>query len=48
MTLFKSLWNKDKCREPELAAHTFIGTEKKDVKTYLGKYQEPPAEVEIV
>jgi len=30
MTLFEQLWNKDKCREPELAAHTFVGTVKKD------------------
>lgn len=38
MALFKELWNKDKCREPELAAHTFVGTAKKDVRTHTGKY----------
>jgi len=28
--LFKELWNKEKCRDPELAAHSFVGTIKKD------------------
>lgn len=48
MTLFKELWNKDKCREPELAAHTFVGTVKSDQTTHKGNYQEPPSEIEIV
>lgn len=48
MALFKELWNRDKCREPELAAHTFIGTVRKEEITYRGNYQEPPAAIEIV
>jgi len=48
MALFKELWNKDKCREPELAAHSFVGTVRKEEVTYKGNYQEPPKEIEIV
>jgi hypothetical protein len=48
MALFKQLWNKDTCREPELAAHTFVGTVKKDQTTSRGNYQEPPKEIDIV
>jgi len=29
MALFKELWNYEKCREPELAAHNFVGTVRK-------------------
>jgi hypothetical protein len=46
--LFKTLWNRDTCREPELAAHTFVGTVKKDEVTYKGNYQEPPENIEII
>lgn len=48
MALFKELWNRDKCREPELAAHTFVGTVRKGELTYRGNYQEPPKDIEIV
>ena len=48
MALFSQLWNRDKCREPELAAHTFTGTVKKSETTYRGNYQEPPQNIDIV
>ena len=48
MALFKELYNRDTCREPELAAHTFVGTVKKDEVTYKGNYQEPPEDIKII
>jgi hypothetical protein len=48
MALFKDLYNRDKCREPELAAHTFIGTVRKSETTCNGNYQEPPAEMDQI
>ena len=48
MALFKELCNRDKCRDPELAAHTFVGTVRKAETTYKGNYQEPPSQVRIV
>jgi len=38
MALFKELYNREQCRDPELAAHTFVGTVKKDEVTYKGNY----------
>jgi hypothetical protein len=46
MALFKDLYNREKCREPEHAAHTFIGTVRKSETTCHGNYQEPPAEID--
>lgn len=43
MALFKELYNRDKCRDPDLAAHTFVGTVRKNETTSHGNYQEPPA-----
>jgi hypothetical protein len=43
MALFKELYNKDKCRDPELAAHSFIGTVRKSEITSHGNFQEPPS-----
>lgn len=40
--MFKQLWNRDTCREPELAAHSFVGTIKKDEVTAAGNFQEAP------
>ena len=36
--LFKELWNYEQCRQPEIAAHTFLGTVKKDQKTARGAF----------
>ena len=44
--LFKELWNKDICRDPELAAHRFVGTIKKDEKTARGAFEEPPVGIQ--
>ncbi len=38
MSLFKELYNRDKCREPELAAHVFTGTVNKNERTFRGNY----------
>ena len=40
--MFKELWNKDKVREPERAAHTFVGTVRKEERNARDGYQEPP------
>ena len=40
--LFKELWNRDKVREPDRAAHTFVGTVRKEERNARGGYQEPP------
>jgi adenylate kinase len=42
MALFKELYNRDTCREPELAAHSFVGTVKKSEKTPAGNFQMAP------
>jgi hypothetical protein len=36
--LFNELYNYDTCREPDIAAHNFIGTIKKDEKTARGGF----------
>jgi hypothetical protein len=49
LTLFKELWNKDQFEEnPEwsYAAHSFVGTVKKDEQTARGAFQEPPKGIE--
>jgi hypothetical protein len=38
MTLFRELYNRDKCREPEHAAHTFIATVKNSERTASNSY----------
>ena len=40
--MFKELWNKDKVREPDRAAHTFVGTVRKEERNARDGYQEPP------
>lgn len=40
--LFKELWNKEKCRDPELAAHSFYGTIKSDERNMHGAFEEAP------
>ena len=42
MALYKELYNRDTCRDPELAAHSFIGTVNQVEKTPRGNFQEPP------
>ena len=42
------MWNYEKCREPELAAHTFVGTVHPDEKTFKGNFQEPSPNIAIV
>jgi len=42
LALFKELWNKDKVREPEWAAHSFVGTIKKNETNPKGGFQETP------
>lgn len=42
LSLFKELYNREKCREPDWAAHSFVGTVNKDEKTPAGAFQEPP------
>jgi len=44
--MFKELWNKDKVREPEKAAHTFVGTVRKEERNARDGYQEPPEGIE--
>jgi hypothetical protein len=39
--IFDALWNKDKCRVPDVESHAFRGTVKKDEKTPRGAFQEP-------
>ena len=46
--LFEQLWNWDKCREPEHAAHSFVGTVRQQEVTFKGNFQEPPEGIEIV
>ena len=48
LALFKQIWNLETCREPELAAHSFIGTVKSNETNYNGQFQEPPEGIEIV
>ena len=36
--MFKTLYNRDTCRDPELAAHSFVGTIKKDEQTARGNF----------
>jgi hypothetical protein len=36
--MFNELYNYDTCREPDIAAHKFIGTIKKDEKTARGGF----------
>jgi len=38
MALFKELYNKDDCVEPEWAAHSFVGTVNKTEKTPHGAF----------
>ena len=38
MALFKELWNKEQCRDPDFAAHTFVGTIKEDERTFDGQF----------
>lgn len=43
--MFNELYNYDTCREPDIAAHKFIGTIKKDEKTARGGFQEPDKKI---
>ena len=36
--LFSELWNYESCRDPELAAHSFVGTVQKEEYTYKGNF----------
>lgn len=36
--IFEALWNKEKCRVPEIETHTFKGTVKKDETTARGAF----------
>jgi hypothetical protein len=46
-TLFKELWNRENCREPEVAAHSFIGTVKKDERKPTGAFEEPDQRIQL-